>query len=63
MSMWTHAICFDCWDKREPTTEAIPIFITEFETCCFCGHETQAGIYVREDPCKVRCKGQGVVHG
>lgn len=47
---WTHSICPDCWDERYPNH--VPFRITVVhpkEHCCFCGKDSTAGIYVRED--------------
>jgi len=62
MSQWTHSICNDCWKEKEPNR--IPHRLIEAgvsnrnEVCCFCGNLTQSGIYVREDPKKLQCKGE-----
>jgi hypothetical protein len=47
MSDWTHSICRNCWESQQPGR--IPVRTTEalVESCCFCGHVTQSGIYVR----------------
>ena len=58
MSNWTHACCNLCWLAREG--ERIPHRLreTEEETCCFCGHATTSGIFIREDPAAVlHCAG------
>ena len=67
MSSWTHRCCVDCWMKffmerfgPDPVTlnkELCP----EVEPCCFCGvelHNDGRGIYVREDPAILRCRGE-----
>lgn len=43
-----HSICLACWRKfhgweREP----VRLIEGRQEVCCFCSHETSAGIYVR----------------
>ena len=59
MSSWTHAICSDCWDKREPGRPAPRLGEPgPAEICCFCGLPTASGIYVRDDPATVKCAGQ-----
>jgi hypothetical protein len=57
MSKWTHAICIPCWNEKNPDRDPITLREEEKETCCFCGAPTTAGIYIREDPNKVLCKG------
>ncbi len=49
---WTHPICTECWDKRNPNRKPIRVAdeFTEVEICCFCGNLTREGIYVRTDP-------------
>lgn len=51
--IWTHNICEDCWNKREPNREAIKLKLQPVEICCFCGTENFAGIFVREHEDKV----------
>lgn len=54
---WTHRICADCWNSRNPNRQ--PVVITEDcrqpEICCFCGKETTAGIFVRHDQKELKC--------
>lgn len=53
---WTHAICDDCWPRwckkraREVGEPARILVAPQLETCCYCGHWTTGGIYVRDDP-------------
>jgi len=57
---WTHAICNDCWDARNPNGRTPHrLKDPEPEYCCFCNEPTISGIYVRSDPEKTPCKGQG----
>jgi len=58
VSRWNHVICTECWDKREP--QRIPSVVIEADTelCCFCEKPTNAGIFLREDPAKVKCGGK-----
>lgn len=57
MSRWTHAICLQCWDEKNP--DRIPHRVVGgleiMDECCFCGKATAAGIYVRVDPVSLRC--------
>jgi hypothetical protein len=54
---WTHLICENCWRKREPKREPVRLINAEEEKCCFCGSLTKSGIYVRENPNFLLCKG------
>ena len=58
MSKWTHAICVECWDLREPGKQPVTVLDGSEEVCCFCGQPTRAGIYVRENPGGLLCKGE-----
>ena len=50
---WTHAQCAACWNARNPdkatALERDPAFTVMYgaEMCCFCGKDTNAGIFVR----------------
>lgn len=60
-SPWTHSICDECWQKREPNrvpVRAVPIMVAG--RCCYCGKEHRSGIYVREHPADMECNG---LHG
>ena len=58
MSKWTHAICTPCWNTQNPDRpstngrEEGP-----GERCCWCGHVTTSGIYLRADPNGLSCSG------
>ena len=58
MSRWSHAICRLCWDAQTPDREPTVLRYPHEETCCFCGAVTQEGIYVRENPARLRCGGE-----
>jgi hypothetical protein len=62
MSRWTHSICEDCYYKlrEERDWAKLPSRLREPEpeNCCYCGHQHQSGIYVRDDPNLVACKGE-----
>lgn len=47
---WTQPSCLPCWSKRSPGREPARVIHTEPETCVYCGHDTQSGIFVRIDP-------------
>ena len=54
---WFHPICDDCYTERVPGRR--PFRVQEFitDTCCFCDSPSVSGIYVREDPTDLLCKG------
>uniref|UniRef100_A0A6H1ZC26 Uncharacterized protein n=1 Tax=viral metagenome TaxID=1070528 RepID=A0A6H1ZC26_9ZZZZ len=57
MGTWTHAICEGCWIIKCMYKEPVKLINRVAETCCFCGDSTVSGIYIREDPAKVKyCK-------
>ena len=58
MSKWTHVICIQCWDIKEPGRDPVTVLDGSEEVCCFCGQPTKAGIYVREDPKELECEGK-----
>jgi hypothetical protein len=61
MSSFTHSICYDCWDNKNPDKKAPRnplISIDLAEKCCFCGERHCTGIFVREKPELTRCKGK-----
>ncbi len=49
MTDWTHAICFSCWNERKKDQQPHMVINAELEACCFCGKDTQEGIYIRHD--------------
>lgn len=53
---WDHAICPECW-TRHWHGAARSVASPEAEICCWCGADTEAGIYVRADPSKTPCQG------
>jgi hypothetical protein len=62
-SPWTHALCIACWNERHPSTpfntDSIPDSVmVEMVPCCHCSQLTTSGIYVRDDPKKMACKGK-----
>ena len=49
---WTQPVCSECYAEKEPGREPYrmkPEF-AEIVRCCFCGRETQEGIWYRADP-------------
>jgi hypothetical protein len=57
-SKWNHSMCVICWYEKNPEREPHVITDADEDTCCFCGLKSKAGIYVREDPKDLRCKGE-----
>ncbi len=61
MSRWNHSICEECWNKRHPDREPVRIR-EEYRDekpipCCYCSRPHQSGIYVRDDPATLSCRG------
>lgn len=54
-SMWTHALCPECWAKQNPDREAVRMKEAPVEHCCRCGKETADGIYIRADITTMPC--------
>lgn len=56
---WTHNICDDCWEERNPGRAPFKLDNRPPECCCFCNQIHRSGIYVRHDPDDpaLRCKG------
>jgi len=55
---WNHAACDRCWLFRcallkEYARMPVRVLGKAIETCCYCGEETQSGIFVRDDPKEV----------
>lgn len=52
---WRQAICERCWLRRRPGRAPVRMAwrCAVLETCSYCGSETIAGIYVRDDPAHV----------
>lgn len=62
MSRWTHAICDECYETESEKDDALPekpvrLRYPSKEDCCFCGQQTESGIYIRKDPAQVKCGG------
>lgn len=71
MNRWTHPTCIDCYTRLEPGREPFLIRVTDPEDgsrvrmrriCCFCGRETDAGIFYRHDPRATQCAGTTGYH-
>jgi hypothetical protein len=63
MSRWNHSMCEDCWNARNPDRR-VPVRARypQEELCCYCGRKHSSGIYYRDDPKNVACKGEGPAH-
>lgn len=58
MSEFTHHFCDPCW--RVTHGQRIPYRVIDAadDVCCYCGRESSSGIYVREDPSLLPCRGE-----
>lgn len=63
MSKFTHSICEDCWNQRNPDRIAHRVTDVDPEACCFCAKAHSSGIYVRANPAETPCKGQHINRG
>lgn len=55
---WTHSLCLRCWMGRN--TFHLPYVKDTFpaDTCCACAATHTSGIYCRESPDAMLCKGE-----
>lgn len=61
MSAWNHSVCAACWNERnpdKPDTRAALERTALVEKCCFCEMIHVSGIYIRQDPDSMPCKGE-----
>ena len=58
MSRWTHVICVQCWNAKNPDRPARETGVGYDENCCYCGVATNDGIYIRDAPSNTACKGE-----
>lgn len=60
-SALNHLLCDDCWKKASKTAGKpgrIPVRVQpDVGNCCACSALTTSGIYVREEPAAMPCKG------
>ncbi len=61
-TLWTHNICAACWNLAQPGREPTTLLGPEREMCCFCQRINTDGIYMRQDPQLVACKGRTQFH-
>lgn len=54
---WTHALCDRCWAMRNGVQASAIMNEIETEKCCQCGKVCR-GIFIREDPSLMRCRGK-----
>lgn len=59
---FTHLLCAGCWKRREPDRRPVRLANAPESVCCGCGAMTRSGIYFREHPEKMACRGQGPEH-
>ena len=57
VSKWTHSICKTCWYEKNPGRRPTVLADPDVEKCCYCGGQTQSGIYVGQDPAEVHGNG------
>jgi hypothetical protein len=65
MSNWNHLLCEQCYAYMEPGKKPVkvpPAHRDGPQPCCWCGKETNSGIYYRRDPLGSPCLGEGPVH-
>lgn len=67
---WTQPICEACWIERESVwkddkliliRKPVRVLEPELERCSYCCSPTIMGVYVRDDPSKVKCPPEGQV--
>ncbi|MGH9042659.1 MAG: hypothetical protein ACRDZ3_20785 [Acidimicrobiia bacterium] len=54
---WDHAMCPRCWGAEWGARQPARVDEGTPEICCFCGADTDSGIYVRRDPAVTPCQG------
>lgn len=47
---WTQPQCMFCWGRNHPGRVPYTLKGAPLETCCTCGGQTEAGVYIRIDP-------------
>ena len=52
---WTHKMCSVCWYAHNDG-DPVRLKYDQVGKCCFCGIDTQSGIYVRHDPRELTCE-------
>jgi hypothetical protein len=50
VSRWTHTICDPCYRHVEPGRVPHRMIGAPLEPCCYCGTNTDDGIFYRDDP-------------
>ena len=51
---WTHPICDKCWEERNPDRMPYRFKEPKKYKCCYCGKETDSGIFIRENAKNVK---------
>jgi hypothetical protein len=54
---WRHAMCPECWAGEWGAKQPVRSSERPAEICCFCGADTDAGIYLTRDPRTTPCQG------
>lgn len=60
MSRWTHRLCVGCWEAGPGEDGRLPVTVRGIapSPCCRCdAMATGDGIYVRNDPATMACRG------
>lgn len=59
---WRHLTCISCYAQRYPGQETVMQDVHPWTMCCWCGTHIAHGVYERDDPNSVPCKGMGGPH-
>ena len=60
MSKFTHNICEDCWNIKNPDKQVIKTYVDyrDGDKCCYCGNIHCSDIFVRDLPSNCACNGE-----
>ena len=62
MNKWTHSLCYECYENKEPGRVPHVLINPDLESCCQCLKRHRDGIYYRADPALLACHGQLGIH-
>jgi len=54
---WDHSICDDCWNTLRPKNKSNLMGWSQPDWCCWCSKLHRSGIFMRNDPEELRCRG------
>lgn len=57
MGKWTHYLCDECWLQLKMDYPPVRLKYPDPQACCNCGTVSESGIFVRQDPLTLACKG------